>query len=436
MTAKTTRTVWTWLPGSNTPTQAGSFELGDGGVGRMAYHPDYLAQPNARPLDPRQLPFSRKLKSIAIAGNNGLPGVFEDAKPAGYGADRLRALSDQVLSDLDLMDLGPPDCVGAIEVTNNIERKLRWRPHTLQELQYQMEQLPEDSPASRALRSLDQDDGTSAGGERPKLTVEYLGRLWLAKLQDRGDAPHLPSREFTTMSLASLAGIDVPAINLILAGNKELYLIERFDRTAEPHQPQRHLFASAHTVLRLALSSVRGDPRRSYLVLADEMRKWMVGSEFLTADLQQLWRRMAFNALVGNADDHPRNHGLINRDGTWRLAPAFDITPATSYLGLLSLAVSSNGSTQASATSLIESCNYFKVDAQDAVQWLTQTAVQVASNWENAMRKNQVADSFITKQRPAFVLAEQIAEQPDLIVQALEAARTKPLSRAHVRETP
>ena len=255
--ARETRMVWTWLPGASTPTQAGTFEL-DGGVGRVAYHSDYLAHPRARPLDPRQLPFSRKLKPIAIASGSGLPGVFEDAKPAGYGADRLRALAAQALSDLDLMHLGPPDCVGAIEVSNDMAHKLSWKPHSLQELQTHMEQLPQYSPASRALRSLEQDDGTSAGGERPKLTVEHQGKLWLAKLQDRGDAPHVPSREFSSMTLASQVGIDVPAINLIFVGSKELYLIERFDRSGAPHQPHRHLFASAHTVLKLGPGSVRG----------------------------------------------------------------------------------------------------------------------------------------------------------------------------------
>ncbi|WP_309295917.1 HipA domain-containing protein [Cupriavidus pauculus] len=97
-----------------------------------------------------------------------------------------------------------------------------------------------------------------------------------------------------------------------------------------PYRPQRRLFASAHTVLRLPLDAVRGDPRRSYLNFGDARRVWARGREELGAQLQELWRRMVFNALVGNTDDHPLNHGLLHDGGTqrsWHLAPAFDITP-------------------------------------------------------------------------------------------------------------
>lgn len=122
------------------------------------------------------------------------------------------------------------------------------------------------------------------------------------------------------MSLAGSVGLTVPQIALRTHGAHQVFMIERFDRGGDPACPQRRLFASAHSVLQLEPSAVRGDPRRSYLHLADAMRRWGAG------DARAL-KRMVFNALVGNVDDHPRNHGLLHDGHGWRLSPAFDITP-------------------------------------------------------------------------------------------------------------
>ena len=84
--------------------------------------------------------------------------------------------------------------------------------------------------------------------------------------------------------------------------------------------------------MRLPLDATHGDPRRSYLNLADRLRVWARGREDLGQQLCELWRRKAFNALVGNIDDHPLNHGLLQGgqgQRGWRLSPAIDITPAT-----------------------------------------------------------------------------------------------------------
>ena len=415
-----TTPVWTWLPGASVPVLAATLELG-AGQGRLRYEAAYMAMAAARPLDPVALRFSRKAAGIPMAKNGGLPGVIVDAMPAGYGADRLHARHERELGPLELLEFGPPDAVGAIEVCEDIERKLAWRPHALGELRQRMDELEESAPSSRAVRQLLDDGMTSAGGERPKVTLHHDGRLWLAKLQDRGDAPYMPAREFAVMQMARELDLQVPDILLERHGEREVFLIERFDRCGDPLQPQRHLFASAHTVLGLEAKTQRGDPRRSYLVLADEMRRWISDGAALQQDLQELWQRMAYNALVGNGDDHPRNHGLIHDGGGWRLSRAFDITPLPTFVGILAMSVSADGSQEASAVNLLGACAHFGVDLREAVAWLGDAAAHVANGWEAGLRAAGVPAGHTAQFAPAFRLAAGLAENSDQLDEAASA---------------
>ncbi|MFZ3139751.1 type II toxin-antitoxin system HipA family toxin [Polaromonas sp.] len=385
------------------------------GRGKLRYEAAYLGIPHARPLDPMALRFSRKSAGIPILKDGGFPGVILDAMPAGYGADRLNARHARELSALELLELGPPDAVGAIEVCQDIERKLAWRPSSLNELVEHVVELEESAPSSRAIWRLLDDGMTSAGGERPKVTLVHEGRLWLAKLQDRGDVPHLPAREYVVMQMAGELDIRVPQILLERHGGREVFLVARFDRCGDPLQPQRHLFASAHTVLGLEARTAPGDPRRSYLVLADRMRRWIQEAPALQDDLQELWRRMAYNALVGNGDDHPRNHGLIH-DGTgWRLSRAFDITPLPKFVRILAMSVAADGSQEGSALNLLASCAHFGVDLNQGVAWLGHAAVHVADHWEQRLRDCGVPAGQTAQFAPAFRLASELAEAPRLL---------------------
>ena len=203
-------------------------------------------------------------------------------------------------------------------------------------------------------------------------------------------------------------------------------LVGRFDRAGDPFRPQRSFFASAHTVLRLPLDAVRGDPRRSYLNFGDALRIWCRGREDLHLQLYELWQRMAFNALVGNTDDHPLNHGLLH-DGNvqrgWRLAPAFDITPAMSVRPrtqaegpVLSMATSVDGSARTSVAVLLAAAGHFGVSTQAATEWLATTARLIAERWEPMLRdaaRPIVADAgtldrLVADARIAFSYSEYV----------------------------
>jgi serine/threonine-protein kinase HipA len=412
--------VWTWLPGSADPVLAAHLHL-EAGQGRLSYETAYMEATRARALDPMQLRFSRKGSGIPILKDGGLPGVLQDAMPAGYGADRLKATHQRDLSAMELLELGPPDGVGAIEVCQDIARKLAWRPHTLAELVDHIQTLEESAPASRAIRRLWDDATTSAGGERPKVTLLSDGKLWLAKLQDRGDAPQLPTREYVVMRMASELGLQVPEVRLEQHAGREVFLIERFDRAGDPLHPQRHLFASAHTVLGLDGNTLPGDARRSYLVLADQMRRWITDAQACRQDLQELWRRMAYNALVGNRDDHPRNHGLLHDGRGWRLSQAFDITPLPGFARVLAIAVAADGSQACTLHTLLKAAPHFDTTVHDAATWLAKAAVHVAQHWQTYLRTNGVPAAQTAQFASAFDMATEMAEHPDQISEAADA---------------
>lgn len=426
--------VWVWLPGQDEPTRAG--DLVHGNSSRFIYHPDYANTVGALALDPVELRISRSSRGTAILGADGLPGVVRDAKPAGYGEDRLKALHGDKLDALQLLELGVPDGVGALEACVDIERKLLWRPKSLADLQQLTEDLEAHEPSSRALRRLNRDLDTSAGGERPKATLVDEGCLWLVKMQARGDRQAMPAREFVTMRLAQQSGLDVAPVKLHTFGTHQVLMVRRFDRVGDPFKPTRKLYASAHTALRLRLDSVKGDPGRSYLALADRLRIWLRDGahdhrERLGRQLAELWKRMAFNALVGNTDDHVLNTGLLfdrvsegDDRMAWGLSPAFDITPNMvappqniEEGPSLSLATGPDGLSGTSVARLVDAAQRMGLDRDDAIQWLTETARQVAEQWESMLRTAAgpiIADAarmdrLVDDVRPSFAYAQWLA---------------------------
>ena len=427
--------VWVWLPGQDEPTRAGEIVAGTGS--RFVYRPEYLKTAGAVALDPVELRLSRSSRGAAILGSDGLPGVIRDAKPAGYGEDRLRAIRGSNLDALQLLELGVPDGVGAIEACHDIDRKLRWRPKGLGDLQQLTEALELEEPSSRALRRLNDDLDTSVGGDRPKATLVDEGRLWLVKMQARGHRQAMPAREFVTMRLAEQAGLNVAPVKLHTFGVHQVLMVLRFDRDGDPYKPTRKLYASAHTVLRLRLDSVRGDPERSYLGLADRLRIWTNDGaddhrERLAAQLAELWKRMAFHAMVGNTDDHALNTGLlfdrVGEDSTrmaWGLSPAFDITPnMTGPLQTieegpqLSLATGTDGRSGTSVKRLTEAADRMGLDRDHAMSWLQDTATQVAQQWEPMLRAaahpvmpdpTRMA-RLVDDVRPSFAYSEWLAQ--------------------------
>lgn len=374
--------VWVWLPGQAQPVRCGRFSL-EGNVGSFHYDEDYRQMAGALQLDESSLRFTRSKKGLKETRQGGLFGVFRDASPEGFGLALLEQMRGVVLSDpLQRLELSEGDGVGAVEVCDDIDAKQAFEPPHSQELLDVLAELPPERASSHAARQVKGQHGTSLGGERPKLTVLHKGQFWIAKLQDRGDPPHAPLREFVAMQLARRCGIRAADVEFAQVGDREVLLVRRFDRhVVSAGCVHRHLYASAHTVLRLD-TQTRGERQRSYVALAYELQRWCGLADVDANELKrELWRRMAFNAICGNGDDHPRNHGLLHRDGRWGLSDAFDIAPYLTFSGTLAMAITRDGSAFATTDNLLGTCENFAYGRVEAARYIEQTLDTVASGW-------------------------------------------------------
>jgi serine/threonine-protein kinase HipA len=158
--------------------------------------------------------------------------------------------------------------------------------------------------------------GTSLGGARPKASVrDPEGQLAIAKFPSQHDEWPVTRWEAATLAMAEAARITVPHRQLATVLKKPVLIIERFDRRGSERIP----YMSALTAM-----AARDGDLRSYLELAEVLQSLGAAP---ARDLEQLWRRVVFNVLVSNVDDHLRNHGFLHEPGGWRLAPAFDLNP-------------------------------------------------------------------------------------------------------------
>mgnify|MGYP003383240923 CR=1 FL=1 len=194
---------------------------------------------------------------------------------------------------------------------------------TLRELEAVAYQLSsrriDDLDALRKWLSVLVAPGASLGGARPKANfTETDGSLWIGKFPARDDDRDVGAWEHVVHGLALKTGVDVPPAKAVRLKNEfHTFCVRRFDRA----NGARRFYASAMTLLRKEQSE-----GTSYLELAQFLRANGDGAH-TDADLEQLFRRVAFNVAVGNRDDHLRNHGFILGATGWRLAPAFDVNP-------------------------------------------------------------------------------------------------------------
>ncbi|WP_294769362.1 HipA domain-containing protein [uncultured Rhodoferax sp.] len=163
--------------------------------------------------------------------------------------------------------------------------------------------------------------GSSLGGARPKANFRQAdGSLWIAKFPAKDDRYDIGAWEQVLQILAVRAGINMPEAHLeALSPDYRTYCSRRFDRTATG----RRMYASAMTLL----ERQDGEAGGSYLDLAEFISDYGARHQ-VEADLHQLFRRVVFNVLVGNRDDHLRNHGFLRVPSGWVLSPAFDLNPS------------------------------------------------------------------------------------------------------------
>ncbi|ABM60629.1 type II toxin-antitoxin system HipA family toxin [Verminephrobacter eiseniae] len=220
-----------------------------------------------------------------------------------------------------------------------------------------------------------QGKGTSLGGMRPKCTlVDEDGRLAIGKFPSVGDTRSVTRGEVLALKLAARAGIDAAPARVVCLGPSgsevPVAVIQRFDRDeADGRIP----YQSAASLLQASR-----EEDRSYTEIADAIR---THGQAPTQDLQQLWRRLVFNLLITNVDDHLQNHGFLHvAHGQWRLAPAFDINPFPDKERESKTWLSERDGPITDVRMLLARASYFALDEQQALVVLGEVHAGV-SNW-------------------------------------------------------
>jgi serine/threonine-protein kinase HipA len=237
--------------------------------------------------------------------------------------------------------------------------------------------------------------GSSLGGARPKASVRRRdGRLMIAKFPHRSDEIDAVRWEAVALRLAARAGIETPHSKLEIVGRKPVLLLDRFDRAPGARIP----FLSAMSML-----GANDNETRSYLEIADAIRRYGASP---AADLRQLWRRILFNVLISNTDDHLRNHGFLYIGGAgWRLAPAYDLNPVPADLGprILSTTIDAEDAT-ASAELALSVADYFGL-TQASARLIAAEVQKAVSRWRVVAREAGIKEADQDRVASAFVAA-------------------------------
>ncbi len=409
--------VWVWLPGDPEPTECGLFSL-TGTIGTFEYRQHYLdAQDLA--LDPIHLPVGARSRAIREVKQDGLFGVIRDAKPEGYGLDLLVNVRRVGVDDhLAVLEESEGDAVGAIAVCEDVSRKQDFQCPSSKDLLSVLAAVPDTRPASDAVREVKGIVGTSAGGERPKLTVLHEGQQWLAKLQDRGDRPHSPLREFVAMQVAAGLGVNVAQTQFRRVEDREVILVRRFDRDVLPDgRVTRRLYASAHTVLGLD-KQLRGSRERSYVALSHELQRWgrRAAADQVAEAKRELFRRIVVNTVLGNGDDHPRNTGVVFDGSAWTLSPAFDIAPyGIGFAGNQSMDISRSKTYAAlgAVFNLLEACRDYGYDEEEAREYIAQARRRAPDLWAQQVEAAGFTEDVLPFQSPAWMDIERPPGAPE-----------------------
>jgi len=220
--------------------------------------------------------------------------------------------------------------------------------------------------------------GSSVGGAQPKALVDYEGKKWIAKFSRELEQWPTCRIEMAAMKLAAKCGIRVPFCEVLDIGGRDVFLIERFDRTEEG---RREHFLSSMTLI-----GSDHMERGAYGDIAMAIRKFG-DSKHVKQDLEELFRRMVFNILVNNWDDHLRNHGFLYdlKSKLWRLSPAYDIVPQPQRDGndasKLTLNLGSKGA-QATIQNALSRCGEYSLSEPDAKAIAENMVMTVQSEWE------------------------------------------------------
>lgn len=396
MTSKADATeafVWMWLPGATEPVVAGRLDQ-DGERLLFTYGASYRRRKSAISLYEPELP----LQEGTIAPINGLPmaSCIRDASPDAWGRrviiNRLTGKKPDAagvpeISELTFLLQSGSDRIGALDfqasATEYVPRLAAQA--SLDELLEAAELIEKGVPLTPAL---DQalNHGTSIGGARPKALIDDDTKKFIAKFSATNDTYSVVKAEFIAMKLATACGLNAAPVSMTRAAQKDVLLIERFDRTHTKDGWTRHAMVSALTMLGLDEMMAR---YASYEDLAELIRHRFTDPK---DTLKELYGRICFNVLCGNTDDHARNHAAFWNGRMLTLTPAYDICPQGRTGNEATQAMLIKGESRAStlATVLAAAPDYHLKEAE-AAALIEHQITTIAEHWQEVCDKAELS---------------------------------------------
>lgn len=385
--------VWFRLPGEPEPVLCGRVECegpGANAVHDFVYGRRYRARDNAVSLAPHSLPVTEGIQRSL----NGLHGVLRDAAPDAWGrrvmAHRLAMAPEQAEEQLTEVDylLGPGQArPGALlfSSTPDAPPDSALPDGDLAQFVGAVDAVERDAPMTPAMRAA-LEHGTSIGGARPKVLANFKGRPVIAKFSSNTDTYTVVAHEALALDLARAAGLDTPGWHVETIAGRQALMVERFDVDPNGVERRRHFF-SALTALELHEDEAR---HASYPDLASFLNRY--GAPW-PAESEKLFRRMVFNILIGNTDDHARNHAVFWDGDSVTLTPAYDlcVIPRVGEVSSQAMVVGERG-TEASLTNALSQAHYFGLDDARAREIAESVEQAIRDRWDEACDAAGIAE--------------------------------------------
>jgi len=254
--------------------------------------------------------------------------------------------------------------------------------------------------SNRVLRDMDTDEdlrlilapGSSLGGARPKASVrDKDGHLAIAKFPKQDDEIDVIGWEAVALTLAAKAHIATPEWRLESIRHRRVLISRRFDRLHNIRIP----FLSAMSALQ-----ARDNEPHSYLEIADAIRQLSASPQ---NDLRSLWRRMVFNILISNVDDHLRNHAFLYADTTgWTLSPAYDLNPTPTDIKPRVLSTTIDLIDPSASIDLAFNVGaYFEINPI-AMKQIAKEVAKATSEWQATAKKLKITKRETDRMASAF----------------------------------
>jgi serine/threonine-protein kinase HipA len=397
--------VWVWLPGAKDAVPAGRIDLQERSTLVFTYGRRYLDRSDAVSLFLPELPL---VPGPQIPFTSSVAGCIRDAAPDGWGQrvieNRLARTSSRTgeFGLLTYLLESGSNRIGALDFQlSATEYVRRGQPGaTVADLIASADRVEAGEPLSPELDAALL-HGTSIGGARPKAVLVDGDKHLIAKFSSRADTVPVVQFEFVGMELARRSGVTTAPVQLINVAGRQTLLVERFDRLGTDH---RRSMVSALTVLGL---DERGARHASYVDLADQIRFRFTDPEFT---LHELFSRLVFNIIIGNTDDHARNHAAFWDGAQLSLTPAYDISPWLRSGGETSQAMSfdRNGARLANLDLCVATAKDFHLDVRAANEIIAHHVEMIGQHWDEVCDIAQLGEVERLRLRNSAVLHPSI----------------------------